>query len=287
MTIKEVKPIIWNFKIIGGEAAWQEVAYSAKMSGVPASVGGEEIFKMILANDYGSALEHVIVKFDIKMSKGNAPELLEHRLASHSGYSTRYITVNKGMDKENEAYEIITPWHLVKDADEKIRERALFLGAVTQSIEAYEKMMEGGVPREIARYALPFCQAVGIYHFTMNLRSLINFLGLRLCVRASAEMRCLAAQLYFLALAQLPILNGMLGCRGFMFGLCPESNVTGVRTGNPLPNYPVCPFKAEQSKSRIPTRREFREGLWAQAFDLQQAVAVQEENFRLWARWGR
>lgn len=83
MTLKYVRPEISKFKIIDGEYAWEEVVYSARMSGVPESVTNEQIFKMIIDNDY------VIIKFDLKMSKGNAPEFLEHRMVSHSGYSTR------------------------------------------------------------------------------------------------------------------------------------------------------------------------------------------------------
>jgi len=69
---------------------------------------------MMIENDYRSAVEHVIVKFDIKMSKGNAPEFLEHRIASHSGFSTRYIEVSSGIDKKELAYEVILPVHLMK-----------------------------------------------------------------------------------------------------------------------------------------------------------------------------
>ena len=56
--IKEVKPQIWNFKIQGGSEAWKEVAYSARMSGVPPQVGEEDIFRMILRNDYTSGLRN-------------------------------------------------------------------------------------------------------------------------------------------------------------------------------------------------------------------------------------
>jgi thymidylate synthase ThyX len=45
---------------------------------------------MIVENDYSSALEHVVFSFEIHgLSKGNALELLEHRIASHTGRSSR------------------------------------------------------------------------------------------------------------------------------------------------------------------------------------------------------
>lgn len=299
MVIKEIGPKIWNFKIMGGENAWEEVAYSARMSGVPPVIAGEEIFTMILENDYGSALEHVIAKFDVKMSKGNAPELLEHRLASHSGFSTRYLAASKGMfqehlgqkdlpldfKREDELHEIIVPWHLLSARPEQEKEKKELFGTVEKSIAAYENMLKSGIPREVARYVLPFCQAVGIYHYTMNLRSLINLLSLRLCVRASAEMRCLAAQLYFSLEKELPILKGLTGCRGFMRGVCPESGVTGVRKGKPLTYYPVCPFRAEGGAVFIPTREEFLEKGRPSGFDHDAARKIREEIYGRWAKW--
>ena len=165
MKIEAVKPKIWNFEVVKGKDAWKEVVYSARMSGVPPTVSGEDVFKMIIKNDYGSALEHIIIKFDIQMTKGNAPELLEHRMASHSGYSTRYIQADKGMGKKEPVYEIIIPYHLLGNQNLKFQE--IFLEKIKQSIETYEKFIEEGLPRESARYMLPFCQAVGIYHFTI------------------------------------------------------------------------------------------------------------------------
>ncbi len=278
MKIRVVKPKIWNFEVVGGKDAWKEVVYSARVSGVPPEIDEKEVFKMIVKNDYGSALEHIIIKFDVKMTKGNACELLEHRIASHTGYSTRYAKVDKRYG-DTEGYEIILPWHLLKKDDS---EKAIFMESVSKAIETYEKMIGCGVPRESARYILPFCQAVGIYHFTINLRSLLNLLSLRLCVRASPEMRCIASQIYFNLLDQLPILKGLIGCRGFMRGACPEEGVTGVRAGKQHPVYPPCPFKNKNSDIFIPTRSEIH---IASEFNLNKAVKIQEILFKKWASW--
>jgi thymidylate synthase (FAD) len=290
--IKEVKPQIWNFQVMGGKDAWREVAYSAKMSGVPERVREEDIFKMILRNDYTSAFEHIIIKFDIKISKGNAPELLEHRMASHSGFSTRYIHPNKSAielgGKEEDVYEIITPWHLIETDsmnESKIEQRDLFLKNIQSNLEAYEELLAKGLPRESARYILPFCQAVGIYHFTINLRSLLNFLSLRLCVRVSPEIRSVAAQLYFEVIKEIPLMQGIIGCRGFMKRACPESGVTGVREGEQHPFYPPCLFKNSESEIFIPTQKELAEGGTFKSFDREKANQAQEFNFKKWAEW--
>ena len=67
--IRIVKPRISNFEVVKGKNALEEVVYSARMSGVPPEIQGEDVFRMMINNDYGSALEHIIVKFDLKPVK--------------------------------------------------------------------------------------------------------------------------------------------------------------------------------------------------------------------------
>ncbi len=277
LKIKIVKPRVWNFKVVRGKGAWEEVVYSARLSGVPSGVERENVFKMIVENDYTSAVEHIIIKFDLKMTKGNAPEYLEHRIQSHTGYSTRYIKVSEGIDKKIPAFEIILPWHLLNPKDKTAREqREIFLKNIKKNLEIYEKFLKERLPRESARYILPFCQAVGIYHVTINLRSLLNLLGLRLCVRASPEFRCIASQLYFNLIKKLPIMRGMVGCRGFMRGACPENEVREKTN---------CPFKNKNSKIFIPTIKEIREGIKINKINREELLKVQEKIFKRWATW--
>ncbi len=283
LEIKVVKPEIWNFEVVKGKDAWREVVYSARMSGVPPQVKDRSVFRMMVENDYSSALEHIIIKFDLKMSKGNSPEFLEHRMVSHTGYSTRYIEVSKGIDKNKEAYEVILPFHLIKEKRDEIG--GLLYNSVRNSIRSYKEIIDNGIAREIARYVLPFAQAVGVYHVTLNLRSLINLLSLRLCVRSSPEFRCTASQLYFNLMSELPEMKGLIGCRGFMRGVCPESNVTGVRTGKQHPLYPVCPFRFPDTEIFIPTLKELQKGMKVREFNREKALRVQEANFRGWMDW--
>jgi len=266
MKIKIVKPRIWNFKIVGGKNAWKEVVYCARVSGVPDEIKDRKIFSMIVENDYTSAIEHIIVKFDLQMTKGCAPEFLEHRIVSHTGFSTRYRKVSEPF------YQIILPWHLLKNK----KERKIFLEKIRESLKIYETLLERGIPKESARYILPFCQAVGIYHVTINLRSLLNLLGLRLCVRASPEFRSLASQIYFNLIKKLPIMRGMVGCRGFMRGACPENEVREKTN---------CPFKNPKSKIFIPTIKEIRGKIDFKKLNLKEIIKVEEKLFKIWAEW--
>lgn len=272
MKIIEVKPQISNFTVVNGSEAWKEVVYSARMSGVPESVKDEDVFKMIVENSYDSALEHIIIKFDIKLSKGNSCELLEHRLTSHSGFSTRYCVAK---NKESE-YEIIIPTHLL--TKEQGISKHMLEDGINNGLNNYEYLIKEKVPREIARYCLPFAQAIGIYHYTMNLRSLINFLSLRLCVRASPELRCLASQLYFLLEKELPIIKNMIGCRGYNSGVCPEHGVTGYRDGENK----KCPFSNSKSKCFIPTASEIGE---ASNKNKEAINLIHKKLYKQWASW--
>ena len=276
MRVKIVKPKILNFKVIKGKEAWKEVVYCARMSGLPL-IEDESIFKMIVENDYSSAVEHIIIKFDLKMTKGAAPEFLEHRIVSHTGYSTRYIKVSEGIDKKKPAYEIILPWHFLENSKFK-SQKLKFLKIIKENLQVYDNFLKEGVPKESARYVLPFCQAVGIYHVTINLRSLLNLLGLRLCVRASPEFRCLASQLYFNLTKKLPIMRGLVGCRGFMRGACPENKVREKTN---------CPFKDKNSKIFIPTIHQIQSGTKVKKIKKEEIVKAQEKIFKVWANWGK
>ncbi|MBD3207910.1 MAG: FAD-dependent thymidylate synthase [Candidatus Nealsonbacteria bacterium] len=280
--IEIVKPKVWNFEVVGGNDAWKEVVYSARVSGVPPSVKDKKVFEMIVKNYYGSTLEHIIIKFDIKISKGNAPEFLEHRIVSHTGQSTRYVKADRGVHAKTHQYEVILPLHLIKNKDDA----DVILDGMRKAIQAYDQTISQGIPKEVARYSLPFGQAVGIYHVTLNLRSFLNMLALRLCVRSSPEFRSVAAQMYFKLLEELPLMKGLVGCRGFMRGVCPEGGVTGVRTGKQHPFYPPCPFKNKASPLYIPTNQEAEKAEKSQAFDRERAIRAQEAIFERWAAWG-
>jgi len=275
--IKIVKPKVWNFEVLKGKKAWEEVVYSARVSGISQKMENEKVFKMIVENDYTSAIEHIIVKLDLKMTKGNAPELLEHRVMSHTGYSTRYIKVSEGIDKKIPAFEIIMPWHLLKAQNPRAKaQKPLFLKIIKRNLETYEKFLKENLPRESTRYILPFCQAVGIYHVTINLRSLLNLLGLRFCVRAAPEFRCLASQIYFQLIKKLPIMRCLVGCRGAMKGLCPE---------NEARNPTDCPFKNSKSEMFIPTIKEFRAGISPKKINFKKITQAQEKVFLRMAKW--
>jgi thymidylate synthase (FAD) len=208
------------------------VAESAKVSGVSSMRSAKEIVELITDNDYSSALEHIYFTFDVsEISVALSRELLEHRIASHTARSTRYME-EKGFG-----------YYVPKELEQKGKEEArIYRDAMKNANEAYTKLRELGIAREQARYVLPLALHTH-YVVTMNVRSLINFFMLRLCVRASPEIRELAMRMYKICLEEYPDIFSKIWCRGFTLGVCPENEVRPDE----------CPFK-----KLVPKKREIK-----------------------------
>lgn len=67
----------------------------------------------------------------------------------------------------------------------------LYEDSVEASYAAYKKLIEAGVAREMARGVLPVCQYTQFY-WSVNARSLLNFLSLRTDKHAQWEIRVYA-----------------------------------------------------------------------------------------------
>lgn len=217
------------------------IAHSARVSGVPEDVPDEEIIRMLVENDYSSALEHISFTLDLQdISIALSRELLEHRIASHTARSTRYI--------EEGEFEYYTPKEFEKDRDML----QLYNDTMGHLSKSYKKLRDMGATRESTRHVLPL-GAYANYIWTVNARSLINFLGLRLCVRAAPEIRELARKLHKLVVGIYPEIFEDIGCRGENLAVCPENEVRDSPQGK------GCPYKVKGSKTYIPTKKEVRE----------------------------
>ncbi len=206
------------------------IAEAAGVSGVLPTQIAREIVELITDNDYSSVLEHVYFTFDLSgISVALSRELLEHRIASHTARSTRYM--------EEKGFDYYVPKELERKGKEE--EARIYRAAMKNANEAYTKLRELGIAREQARYVLPLALHTH-YVVTMNVRSLINFFMLRLCVRASPEIRELAMRMYKICMEEYPDIFSKIWCRGFTLGVCPENEVR--------PN--ECPFKRILPKKR-------------------------------------
>lgn len=140
---------------------------------------------------HASTMEHLVYTFYIQgISRALLQELARHRLASPSVKSTRYtlkeLKEGQPFDEEDfegaEKYIVLTGNKLVDSASIK-------------ALNALQAILQSGVSNDIAKYCLPESYKTELT-WTINARSLQNFLTLRSNKAALWEIRQMAYALY-------------------------------------------------------------------------------------------
>jgi thymidylate synthase (FAD) len=169
--------VIWAARVsTAGEQSLDEINKD------PAKSAG--LINYLARERHGSPFEHTSMTFFISAPIFVFREFMRHRIASYNEESGRYrelqpvfyipaperklVQIGKTgsyefIDGTKEQYQITVS---------SMKESYVF------SYEKYQKMLEAGVAREVARAVLP----VGLYssmYVTMNARALMNFLSLR------------------------------------------------------------------------------------------------------------
>ena len=131
---------------------------------------------------HGNPLEHAVISFDItQISRACADQLRTHRMASHTMSSTHYQD-HGGYTHRVDSWEFITDKHLVS-------------GAIEHAMAAYHKLTaHRDVPVSVARQILPLSTEARMI-LTINARSLMHMLPLRMCYRNTVETILLAERL--------------------------------------------------------------------------------------------
>ena len=143
---------------------------------------------------HASTLEHLIYTFYIQgISRAVLQELSRHRIASLSVKSTRYTlkelkNEEPFLSKEEPDIKRASKYIVLTDNDDVNRY------SVT-ALENLRKLLVAGVPNDKAKYALPECYKTELT-WTINARSLQNFLELRSDKSALWEIRDLAYEIY-------------------------------------------------------------------------------------------
>ena len=206
------------------------VATAARLCYAP--VGGRELMESltdekirkvlttIMASGHFSTLEHASYTFAVEgVSRALTHQLVRHRLASYNQQSQRYV-------KFKEEPPIVRP----ASVDTNPEAAQAFDEAIEACWQAYDKLVQAGVPAEDARYILPnACETKMVV--TMNIRELMHFFSNRCCNRAQWEIRELAWKMLELVRPTAPFIFRTAG-PGCMRGACPEGKMC---CGNPYP----------------------------------------------------
>jgi thymidylate synthase (FAD) len=154
----------------------------------------EGLIRFLMRDRHGTPFEHNSFRFHIRCPIFVAREWMRHRVGSFNEFSMRYAKatddfyVPEADDVRTQvgkpgaySFEPVDP-----DVAEQTRDelRAVYDAAFA----AYERLVELGVARELARCVMP----VGSYtefYWTVNARSLMNFVSLRAAETAQREIR--------------------------------------------------------------------------------------------------
>ncbi len=151
--------------------------------------GGEKDLALIdrVGNKFkhASTLEHINYNFFIQgISRALLQELARHRMASLSVKSTRYT-----LKELKECDAIDYEKYLVFTGNEAVD------NASKNALDALQKLLQSGISNDIAKYALPESYKSELT-WSINARSLQNFLSLRTNKAALWEIRDLAYTIY-------------------------------------------------------------------------------------------
>lgn len=174
----------------GKACAYKDVAYE-DVECVPIEEK-EAFIQRLIRDGHESVLEHVTFTFHIHdISRVATHQLVRHRIASYSQYSHRRL---------DECPSFIIPDSVGALDEGKLKVVRDFL---LTSVQVYSSLIQTGVPPEDARYFLPSGLTTSIV-VTFNVRSLRNFLKLRLSRYAQGEIRELAKEMLRLVMAVAP-----------------------------------------------------------------------------------
>jgi thymidylate synthase (FAD) len=155
------------------------------------------LIRFLMRERHGTPFEHNAFRFHIRAPIFVAREWFRHRVGSFNEFSMRYAKATEDFyvpEPEDVRTQVGKPGaYSFEPVSDEVAEttREELRQVYEAAYAAYEKLVELGVARELARAALP----VGAYtefYWTVNARALMNFLSLRNAETAQREIRLYA-----------------------------------------------------------------------------------------------
>jgi thymidylate synthase (FAD) len=172
--------------------------------------GDRRLIGFLMRERHGSPFEHNSFRYHVRCPIFVAREWMRHRVSSFNELSGRYTEIPDSFyvpDAADVRTQVGKPGAYTfetVDPERAERARATIEASYTASYAAYRQMLDDGIAKEVARAVLP----VGIlteFYWTVNARSLMNFLSLRNAEAAQREIRRYAAAVEDLFARRMPV----------------------------------------------------------------------------------
>lgn len=181
-------------KTPGIKAWWKRITHQGGWSLSKGTRPNPGLVKWLYRERHASPFEHCVMTFRIEAPIFITREILRHRISSFNEESGRY-KVLKGV------FYAPASWRKIKQVG-KVGNYEFVAGSGRQKLLvrvatrlspklswlSYQLMITAGVSREIARIVLPVSTYSSLY-YTANLRSILNFLSLRVDWGEKAAVR--------------------------------------------------------------------------------------------------
>jgi thymidylate synthase (FAD) len=154
----------------------------------------EGLIRFLMRDRHGTPFEHNAFRFHIRAPIFVAREWFRHRVGSFNEFSMRYAKATDDFyvpEPEDVRTQVGKPGaYSFEPVEPELAEqtRDELRAVYEQAYATYERLVEAGVARELARAVMP----VGAYtefYWTVNARALMNFVALRAHETAQREIR--------------------------------------------------------------------------------------------------
>ena len=172
------------------------VVQAARVSfgqGAKGDIRDKKLIDYLIANKHETPFEQVVFKFHVKCPIFVARQWFRHRWSSFNEISGRYTEMTDEFYIPEKFRMQKSKNYVYKDLPDELNNKLQKkLHSVYDDIyNLYESLIQEGVAKEHARMVLPLSLYTQFY-WGVNVRSLMNFLVLRLDIHAQKEIRLYA-----------------------------------------------------------------------------------------------
>jgi thymidylate synthase (FAD) len=170
----------------------------------------EGLIRFLMRDRHGTPFEHNAFRYHIRCPIFVAREWFRHRVGSFNEFSLRYARATEDFyvpEADDVRSQVGKPGaYTFEPVDPELAERTRdeLRSVYDHAYETYERLVDAGVAREVARSVLP----VGAYtqfYWTVNARALMNFVSLRNSEFAQLEIRRYAEVVEALFAERMPV----------------------------------------------------------------------------------
>jgi thymidylate synthase (FAD) len=168
------------------------------------------LIRFLMRERHGTPFEHNSFRFHVRCPLFVAREWFRHRVGSFNEFSMRYAKASDDFyvpEPDDVRTQVGKPGsYSFEPVDAELAQttREELQAVYEHAYETYERLVEQGVARELARAVIP----VGAYtefYWTVNARALMNFVSLRAAETAQREIRRYAEAVERLFAEKMPI----------------------------------------------------------------------------------